>query len=134
MAITIFEIFPRQIFSLFTTDEALLAEGTRAMKIILSMMWLLGISISSTGIHQAMGKPRAAFLLAILRWVLLVVPLIFILPNIGGMGLDGIWLAFPVADVLAAVISVAVLIQTLRKSRIKTRFTLTTPFRNRSLF
>ncbi len=133
IAIIIFEIFPRQIFSLFTTDEDLLMEGTRAMKIILSMMWLLGISISSTGIHQAMGKPRSAFLLAILRWVLLVIPLILILPKIGGMGLDGIWFAFPVADILAAVISAAVLMQTLKKSRIKTSFTLKTALRNRNL-
>lgn len=134
IAITIFEIFPREIFSLFTNDNDLLSEGTRAMKIILSMMWLLGISISSTGIHQAMGKPGAAFLLAILRWVLLVTPLIFILPRIGGLGLDGIWLAFPVADILAALISIRILTQTLRKNNIQTRFKPKIPARNQTLF
>lgn len=135
IAITIFEIFPRDIFSLFTRDESLLAEGTRAMKIILSMMWLFGISVSTTGIHQAMGKSRAAFFLAILRWVLLIIPLIFILPQIGGLELDGIWLAFPVADALAAVISVWVLIRTLRKNNIQINLSgMTGKLRSRNLF
>ncbi|MBS3773745.1 MAG: MATE family efflux transporter [Bacteroidales bacterium] len=134
IAIIIFEIFPREIFSLFTNDSALLSEGTHAMKIVLSMMWLLGISISSTGIHQAMGKPRAAFFLAILRWVILITPLIFILPRIGGLGLDGIWLAFPVADMLAAFISLRILTQTLRKNNIRIRLIPKIPLRNQNRF
>ncbi|MEF8846129.1 MAG: MATE family efflux transporter [Bacteroidales bacterium] len=134
IAIIIFEIFPREIFSLFTNDSALLSEGTHAMKIVLSMMWLLGISISSTGIHQAMGKPRAAFFLAILRWVILITPLIFILPRIGGLGLDGIWLAFPVADMLAAFISFRILTQTLRKNNIRIRLIPKIPLRNQNRF
>ena len=134
VAIIIFEIFPLEIFSLFTNDSALLSEGTHAMKIVLSMMWLLGISISSTGIHQAMGKPRAAFFLAILRWVILITPLIFILPRIGGLGLDGIWLAFPVADMLAAFISLRILTQTLRKNNIRIRLIPKIPLRNQNRF
>jgi len=116
LAITLFEIFPREIFSLFTTEEKLVAEGTQAMQIILSMMWLFGISISTTGIHQAMGKSRSAFILSILRWVLLIVPLIVVLPRIGGLGLDGIWFAFPIADALAAIIALMVLNHTLRQA------------------
>jgi len=119
IAITLFEIFPREIFSLFTREERLLAEGTRALQIILAMMWLIGISISATGIHQAMGKAKKAFLLAILRWVLLIIPLILILPGIGGLGLDGIWLAFPIADTLAAAIAVIMLHRTLQTAGIR---------------
>jgi len=119
IAITLFEIFPREIFSLFTREERLLSEGTRALQIILSMMWLIGISISATGIHQAMGKAKKAFLLAILRWVLLIIPLILILPRIGGLGLDGIWLAFPIADTLAATIGLIMLHRTLQEAGIR---------------
>ena len=119
LAITLFEIFPRQIFSLFTTESQLIREGTHAMKIILSMMWLLGITISTTGIHQAMGKARSAFVMSVLRWVLLIVPLILILPRIGGLGLDGIWLAFPIADASAAGIAILLLNKTLRHSGVR---------------
>lgn len=116
LAISLFELFPGKIFALFTDDTRLLAEGTHAMTIILSMMWLLGISLSTTGIHQAMGKSGSAFVLSILRWVLLIVPLIFILPRIGGLGLEGIWLSFPIADVLAAIIALIILRRTLKNS------------------
>ncbi len=117
-AIAAFEIFTREIFSLFTHENTLLEEGTRAMRIVISMMWLIGISISATGIHQAMGKAKSAFLLAILRWVLLVTPLILILPGIGNLGLDGIWYAFPLADLLTATIALLVLWSTLKKNAI----------------
>ena len=80
---------------------------------------LIGISISATGIHQAMGKAKKAFLLAVLRWVLLIIPLILILPRIGGLGLDGIWLAFPIADTLAATIAIVMLHRTLQGAGIR---------------
>jgi putative MATE family efflux protein len=134
LSIAVFELFPREIFSLFTREEELLAEGTRAMKIILSMMWLFGINVSTTGIHQALGKPGSAFFLSILRWVLLIMPLIFILPATGSLGLDGIWLAFPIADTLAASISVVILIHTLRKSNIISGFGSAMAIKNQNQF
>jgi putative MATE family efflux protein len=118
ISIVLFEIFTKEIFSLFTTEDPLLQEGTKSMRIVLSMMWLLGITISTMGIHQAMGKARAAFFLAILRWVLLVTPLILILPSVGNLGLNGVWIAFPIADFLAAAIALVVLRHTLRKTAI----------------
>ena len=90
VSIILFEIFAHDIFSLFTKDSTLIADGVRAMRIVISMMWLFGIAINTTGIHQAMGKSKPAFILAILRWVILITPLIFIMPGIFNLGLDGI--------------------------------------------
>lgn len=118
ISIVAFEIFAEDIFSLFTKDTGLIDQGVRAMRIVISMMWLMGLSINIMGIHQAMGKSQSAFILAILRWVLLITPLIFIIPLIFKLGLDGIWFSFPIADLLAGVISVLILRSTLKRTNI----------------
>ena len=118
ISIVAFEIFAEDIFSLFTKDKEIIDHGVRAMRIIISMMWLMGISINAMGIHQAMGKSQSAFLLAILRWVLLITPLIFILPSFINPGLDGIWFSFPIADFLAGLISILILRSTLKRTNI----------------
>ena len=118
ISIVAFEIFAEDIFSLFTKDKEIIDQGVRAMRIIISMMFLMGISINAMGIHQAMGKSQSAFILAILRWVLLITPLIFILPSVFNLGLDGIWFSFPIADFLAGVISILILRTTLKRTNI----------------
>lgn len=118
IAVVVFQIFAKPIFSLFTTDQQLIAEGHRALRIVIAMMWLMGITQATTGAHQAMGFPRAAFILSIQRWVLLVIPFVLILPYVYNLGLDGVWIALPLSDFIAAIVSVTFLLITLRKRRI----------------
>jgi putative MATE family efflux protein len=118
VAVVIFQVFARPIFGLFTTNEELLEIGPRALRIVIAMMWLMGISHATMGAHQAMGKAKAAFVLAIQRWILLITPMILILPYIFNLGLDGVWLAFPLADLLGAIISMIFLYVTFRKQKV----------------
>ncbi len=118
IAVIIFQFLAKPIFGLFTTNEALLEIGPRALRIVIAMMWLMGISHAAMGTHQAMGHSRAAFVLAIQRWVLLIMPLVLILPYIFNLGLDGVWLAFPLADLIGAIVAVIILYVTFRKHRI----------------
>lgn len=118
VAVILFELFAYPIFNLFTTDENLLAIGPRALRIVIAMMWLMGISHASMGVHQSIGLSKEAFVLAIQRWIFLVAPLIVILPKIFNLGLDGVWLSFPIADFLGALIAVILLYRTLKRKSI----------------
>lgn len=118
VALTIFMGFAKPLFGLFTTDAELLSMGPRALRIVISMMWLMGITQATMGAHQAMGKPLAAFILAVQRWLLLITPMVIILPGLLGWGLDGVWIAFPLADLLGAIIAVSILMHTFRKQNI----------------
>jgi len=118
LAVVIFLVFAKPIFGLFTTDEQLLEIGPRALRIVIVMMWLMGISHASMGAHQAMGKAKSAFVLAIQRWILLITPMILILPNLFNLGLDGVWLAFPLADLLGAIIALIFMYVTFRKHQV----------------
>ncbi|MEA3505494.1 MAG: MATE family efflux transporter [Bacteroidota bacterium] len=110
------ELFPREIFSIFTNEEELLNQGSEAFAIVIAGMWLMGINISIMGVHQALGIKTSAFILSVDRWVFFVLPLIFILPMLLNNGLTGIWMAFPIADILAAILAVILLQQTLKKT------------------
>jgi len=108
------ELFPKAIFSVFTNDKELIEYGTGAFVTVVSMMWVMGIYTTGTGIHQALGKKTSSFILSIMRWVLLIIPLVLILPKFLIPSVDGIWLAFPIADLLAALITLLILRRTLR--------------------
>jgi len=118
IAVVLFQVFADPIFGLFTTDEKLLAIGPRALRIVIAMMWLMGISHATMGAHQAMGKAKSAFVLAIQRWILLITPMILILPHLFNLGLDGVWLAFPLADLLGAIIALLFIYVTFRKHKV----------------
>lgn len=118
VAVVIFQAFAGPIFGLFTTNEELLEIGPRALRIVIAMMWLMGISHATMGAHQAMGKAKSAFILAIQRWILLITPMILILPYLFNLGLDGVWLAFPLADLLGAIIALIFLYVTFRKQKV----------------
>jgi Na+-driven multidrug efflux pump len=57
-------------------------------------------------LFQAIGKAAPALILSLLRQFIILTPLILVLPRIFNLGLTGIWLAFPIADILAVIITV----------------------------
>jgi len=86
--------------------------GTRGIRIFLLMLPIIGIQIVITNYFQSVGKASRAILLSLVRQVLLLIPLVLILPRF--FGLDGVWIAGPVSDFTAAMISVIFLIREFR--------------------
>ena len=97
-------IFPGAIIRLFAGDNPELVElGTRAMRIFLVMMPVIGFQIVSANYFQAVGKPRPAMILSLSRQVLLLIPALLILPRF--FGLEGVFLAGPVSDLGSAILT-----------------------------
>lgn len=95
-------LFPSGVIWLFNRqDEALMRLGTYAIRICLVMFPIVGFQIVSTSYFQAVGKPKQAMLLGLSRQVILLIPAILILPRF--FGLDGIWIALPVADATSSI-------------------------------
>lgn len=99
------QAFPDKIIGFFNKDSEFLRIGTQGIKIYLFMMPVIGFQIVSSSYFQAVGKARLAMFLGMLRQVILLIPLLIILPNIKGLGLIGVWLAGPISDVLASIIT-----------------------------
>jgi putative MATE family efflux protein len=97
-------LFPARVVGLFNRqDEALLELGTHAMRICLIMLPVIGFQIVGAGYFQAVGKPQHALLLGLSRQVLLLIPALYVLPLL--FGLDGVWLAIPVADFCSSLLT-----------------------------
>ncbi|HOJ33674.1 MAG TPA: MATE family efflux transporter [Candidatus Hydrogenedentes bacterium] len=91
--------FPRPILSLFNREIAGDSEAANILRLLGLMLPLIGFQTVGASLFQAIGKGLPALLLSVVRQVLFLVPLILTLPLF--FGLLGVWLAFPVSDVLA---------------------------------
>ena len=94
------QCFAEHIASLFTTDPELIALTAPAIRISFLATPLLLIQLVGSAYFQAIGKAIPALFLTLTKQGFCLIPLILILPSF--FGLNGVWMAFPIADVLSA--------------------------------
>jgi len=108
----ILRLFPRFIIGLFTTDTVLIEMAVEAMLLMILLMPIGSLQIVFSIYFQAIGKGIHSLLLGLSRQFLILIPVVLILPRY--IGLTGVWGAFPISDLLATLITAAVLIMELR--------------------
>jgi len=107
-------LIPESLLSVFTRDAALLEIAVGAMRTIVFVLPLVGLQVVGATFFLAVGKAIPSLFLGMLRQIILLIPLIAVLPRI--LGLRGVWLSFPLADTLAAAITVGWLIVFMRRN------------------
>ncbi len=107
--------FPQIFIGLFTADPRLLEMTAWAIRIYMASALLLGVQLSCQQTFIALGNAKTSIFLAILRKILLLIPLIFILPKILTDQVLGVFLAEPIADFCAVCTTVALFFRTFRK-------------------
>lgn len=113
-AFAVVETIPSSIVKLFnSTDAGLLDFGKVGLQICLLALPLVGFQVVVGNFFQSMGKAKIAVLLTLLRQVIILIPLLFILPNF--FGLNGIWMAMPISDLCSAVVVVFFLLNQWKK-------------------
>ena len=105
--------FSRQIVSAFSNDTVLIDIGSSAMRTIFLAWYLVGFQAVGSTVFQAIGKARPAFLTAISRQVMFLLPLLIILPRV--FELNGIWMAFPIADGIAFAFTLGLFLPQMRR-------------------
>jgi len=96
-------IFTPKIISVFTNDPELIRETVPALRLVFLATPLIAVNLLGSAYFQAIGRAKPALILALSKQGFLLIPLIFLLPL--QFGIDGIWFAFPIADIGAAVIT-----------------------------
>ena len=108
VAFAIFQIFPVQIISVFGSGSELYFKyGTKYMKVFLFFIFLNGIQAAITLFLTSIGRAFQGAVLSLVRQIISLLPLLIILPYF--MGVDGIMFAFPIADLVAFIVSVIIL-------------------------
>lgn len=112
---TVIQLFPGAMVGIFTSNEpATEAMAGYAIVIFFSALLVIGAQIVCAGYFQAIGKPLQATILSLSRQILIFIPLLIILPRY--MGLEGVWIAAPISDLAAFVITMVWIIVELRNT------------------
>ena len=99
-------ITPSTFAGIFTSDSSLVTYATWAMRIFLAGVFSVGFQISCQQSFMALGQAKISLLMACLRKIILLIPLIFILPCFFADKAFAVFLAEPVADIIAAAVTV----------------------------
>ena len=107
-------LFPGQIFGIFSSDPQMLAIGPRVLNIYFFGFVCMAFQFAGQSTFLALGRAKMAICFALLRKVVVVVPLTLLLPILG-FGVDGVFLAEPASNIIGGLICFAVMMKTVYK-------------------
>lgn len=99
-------IIPSMFASMFTNNKELIEITSWSLRVYMSASFLMGIQLACQQTFIALGNAKASVFLAILRKILLLIPLIFILPQLMTNKVLAVFLAEPVADTIAVTVTI----------------------------
>ena len=108
-------LLPNVFAGIFTSDTALVAYTAWALRIFLAGVFSVGFQISCQQAFMALGQAKVSLLLACLRKLILLIPLIFILPLFLPDKTFAVFLAEPVSDIAAAAVTTFTFFRFFRK-------------------
>ena len=106
-------IFSNSIGSIFTSELSVLEKAPAAIRWVFVATPIVGVQLIGAAYYQAIGKALPALLLSLTRQGFFFIPLLYILPSF--LGINGVWLAFPIAELLSAIVTSCFLGYELRK-------------------
>jgi Na+-driven multidrug efflux pump len=96
--------FAEQIISIFTTDELITAYAKSYIYIVAAGYGFLAASMVEASAFQAVGKSWPGFWIFFLRFVVVSVPLAFVLTRIFHLPIEAVWAAITAGNIAAAVV------------------------------
>lgn len=99
--------FAPEMISLFLTDVDLLPEAVKALRIVISLLPLVGFYYVGIYYYQAINEAKKGFRLSLFRQLIVFIPLAIVFVQI--FGIIGAWVAYPVSDLISAVVSYSLL-------------------------
>ena len=104
---------PRLAAGIFTHDEALLAMSSEGLRILTIGFPIVGFQMIGTNFFQCLGMVKKSIILSLSRQLLFLLPLLYTLPL--WMGSKGVWMSFPISDLLSALLTAILLRRLFRK-------------------
>ena len=107
------ELIPRTAVGLFTNDPELVDLAAHGLRIMNSGFALVGFGMAAGNFFQCLGMVRKSIFLSLSRQLLFLLPLIYTLPL--WLRETGVWISFPISDILNIIISAILIIRLFRK-------------------
>lgn len=114
IAFLAFQLFPRQITSIFGNgEEAYYQFAIRYFRIFMFFTFINGIQPLTSNFFTSIGKAKKGILLSMTRQIIFLIPLVIILPMI--IGIDGVMFAGPIADGAAGALAITMVLREFKK-------------------
>lgn len=104
-SITVFalvQLFPGVFIAIFNNKPQLVEVARQTLHVYFGGMFIMGVQFSCQQTFVALGEAKISLFLALLRKIILLIPLIFLLPRFLSDKVFAVWLAEPIADICAA--------------------------------
>lgn len=104
LALVVIQLYPKELIYLFNSNNPeIVKTAISGIRIYLIAMPTIALGMVGANYFLSIGDGKTAMILSLLRQVILLVPLVIVLPIY--MGLDGVWLAQPISDITAGIIT-----------------------------
>lgn len=107
-------LLPQPIMHVFNSDPELLNKGTPAMHLFFFGFFFMAFQSVGQSTFVGLGKSKQATFFSLFRKVIIVVPLTIILPQIGGLGVMGVFLAEPISNFIGGLCCYCTMLWTVR--------------------
>lgn len=103
---------PHLVARAFTTDATLISITSKALRTATTLFFVAGFQIVATTFFQSIGKVGKSIFLSLTRQVIFLIPLLLLMTQ--WYGVDGVWMSFPLSDILATLVTAAMVAWQLR--------------------
>ncbi|WP_336595169.1 MATE family efflux transporter [Bacteroides acidifaciens] len=111
------EMATTPIIRLFSDETSLNDIAIVGLRLCAWTFPVMAVQTTMTNFFQSIGKPKTSIILSLIRQIGFLIPLIFILPEVFNLGLNGIWLSIPCADSIACIVTVFVYLRFRQRSK-----------------
>lgn len=113
--------FATPLTHLFTNDPLMINLCAPSLRTMLCMLPLVGGQMITGTFFQSIRKAKKSIFISVTRQMLFLVPLLLFLPDymvsLGYEGVDGVWITFPIADILSCIVAASFLMVQVSKFR-----------------
>ena len=106
-------VIPRVAVGLFTNDSEMIDMASKGLRVMNICVAIVGFNIVAGNLFQCLGMVRTAIVLSLSRQLLCLLPFLYLLPM--WFGIKGVWISFPVADLVSTVVAVIFVVRLMRK-------------------
>ena len=111
------QLFPHAVVAIFTTDTDLVDLSVIGLRLTFIMYPIVGFQMVTSNFFQSIGMAGKAIFLSLSRQLIILLPCLLILPSF--MGVNGVWMSFPISDFCAAVIAGVLLWKQFRQFKVE---------------
>ena len=98
---------------IFTNDPPMIELAERGLRLMNCVFIIVGFQMVAGNLFQCLGMVRKSILLSLSRQLLFLVPCLYLLPL--WLGQDGVWISFPISDILAAALALFLILRLFHK-------------------